>query len=233
MILRTIALFIAAVAVGSAQTSFEAVRKKALWPDAEGTLVLGDDGIEFRRGDDGESKSWAYDDIQSLDRISPVQIVILTYEDVSWRLGQDRSYRFTLLSGELSDQLFESMAEKIGRPATDRVVEKGPADAPRLPVKHLKPFGGSEGELIFAESAIYYATDAPKQAREWRMDRDVESIWAANRYQLEVHVFEAGRRDFDDTRVYRFQLKEPLDPDFYRNLKLRLYDLRSEDRVIP
>ena len=198
-----------------------------------GTLVLGDDGVEFRRGDDGESKSWSYEEIQSFDRISLVEIEILTYEDVAWRLGQDRSYRFTLLSGEMDDQLFESMAEKIGRPVTDRIVKEGPDDAARLPVKHLKPFGGSEGQLIFGESAIYYATDAPKQSREWRLDRSVESVWAANRYQLEVHVFEAGRRDFDDTRVYRFQLKEPLDPDFYRNLKLRLYGLRSEDRVIP
>ena len=56
---------------------------------------------------------------------------------------------------------------------------------------------------------------------------------AADRYQLELHVFATGRHDFDDTRVYRFQLKQPLAPDIYRDLKLRLYDLRSEDRVFP
>jgi hypothetical protein len=125
------------------------------------------------------------------------------------------------------------MTNKIGRPVIDRIPEQGPAAAPRLPVKHLKPFGGSEGNLIFGESAIYYVTDAPKQAREWRLHREIDSVWAANRYQLEVHVFEAGRHDFDDTRVYRFQLKEPLDPDLYRKLKLQLYDLRGDDRVIP
>jgi hypothetical protein len=125
------------------------------------------------------------------------------------------------------------MTNKIGRPVIDRIAEEGPDGVPRLAVKHLKPFGGSEGQLIFGELAIHYVTEAPKQAREWRMDCDVESIWAANRYQLELHVFEAGRHDFDDTRVYRFQLKKPLDPDLYRNLKLRLYDLRAEERVIP
>lgn len=232
MILRTVMLFIVAAAVGSAQTSFEAARTKLLWPDAEGTLVIGDDGVEFRRGDD-EWKSWSYEEIQSLNRISRTEIEILTFEDVAWRLGQDRSYRFTLLSGELDDQLFELMSNKIGRPVIDRIPEEGPDGVPRLAVKHLKPFGGSEGQLIFGKSAIYYVTDAPKQAREWRLDRSVESVWAADRYQLELHVFEAGRRDFDATRVYRFQLKEPLNPDLYRNLKLRLYDLRAEDRVIP
>jgi len=233
MILRTVMLFIAVAVAGYAQSSFEAVRKRPLRPDARGTLVIGDDGVEFRRGDDGESKSWSYEEIQGFDRISRTEIGMLTYEDAAWRLGQDRSYRFTLLSGELNDQLFELMTNKIGRPVIDRIVEEGPDGVPRLAVKHLKPFGGSEGELIFGESAIYYVTDAPKQAREWRLDRSVESVWAANRYQLELHVFEAGRRDFDNTRVYRFQLKEPLDPDLYRNLKLRLYDLRAEDRVIP
>lgn len=233
MILRTITLCIVVASAGYAQSSFEVVRKKPFWPNAKGTLVIGDDGVEFRREKEEDTKSWSYRDIQSLDRISPTEIEILTYEDVAWRLGQDRSYRFSLVSGEIDDALFESMAGKIGRSVTDRIVEDGPRDAPRLPVKHLKPFGGSEGELIFGESAIYYATDAPKQAREWRLDRDVESVWAAHRYQLELHVFEAGRRDFDDTQVYRFQLKKPLDPDLYRGLKLRLYDLRAGDRVIP
>ena len=229
---RIIVLFLAVGFGAYAQTSFEVVRKKALWPDAEGTLVIGDKAVEFRRGED-ESKSWSYEEIQSLDRISTTEIEILTYEDVAWRLGQDRSYRFALVSGEIDDALFESMAAKIGRPVTDRIVEAEPVEAPRLPVKHLKPFGGSEGELTFGDTAIYYATDAPKQSREWRLDRDIESVWAAHRYQLELHVFEAGRRDFGDTRVYRFQLKEPLNPDLYRRLKLKLYDLRAEDRVIP
>ncbi|MBI1355736.1 MAG: hypothetical protein GC160_15460 [Acidobacteria bacterium] len=232
MILRTITLFIVVVVTGYAQTSFQVVRKKPLWPDAEGTLVIDEAGVEFRRGE-GQSKSWPYEEIQGFDRISPTEIEVLTYEDVAWRLGQDRSYRFALLSGEIDDTLFESMTRKIGRPVTDRIVEGKPDDAPQLPVKHLKPFGGSEGELIFGESAIYYATDAPRQSREWRLDRDVDSVWAAHRYQLELHVFEAGRHDFDDVRVYRFQLKDPLDPDLYRNLKLRLYGLRAEDRVIP
>ena len=232
MISRTIVLSVVVTVAGYAQTSFEVVRKRPLWPDAEGTLVVGDESVEFRRDED-DAKAWSYAEIQSLDRISATEIEILTYEDVAWRLGQDRSYRFALLSGEIDDALFESMAEKIGRPVTNRIVEAEPAEAPRLPVKHLKLFGGSEGELIFGESAIHYATDAAKQSREWLLDRDVESVWAAHRYQLELHVFEAGRRDFDNARVYRFQLKEPLNPDLYRRLKLKLYELRAGDRVIP
>ncbi|HUG82797.1 MAG TPA: hypothetical protein VML01_14095 [Bryobacterales bacterium] len=48
-----------------------------------------------------------------------------------------------------------------------------------------------------------------------------------------MHVYDNNRKEFSQTRVYRFQLKEPLDPERYRNLKLRLYGLRAEQSVIP
>lgn len=233
MILRAAVLLIVCTLAVAAQESFEVIRKKPLWPNSQGTLVISDDSIEFRRKKEEDSKRWSYRDIQHIDRISPTEIEILTYEDVAWRLGQDRSYRFSLVSGEIDDALFDSMADKLGLPVTDRIVDDAPDNPTSLPVKHLKTFGGSEGELVFGESAIFYVTDAPRQAREWLLDRDVESVWAANRYELELHVFEAGRRDFDSTQVYRFQLKKELDPAQYRDLKMRLYNLRSDERLIP
>lgn len=215
------------------ETTFEAIRKKPLWPNANGTLAVTEEGIEFRREDPEDSHKWTYQDIQRFDRVSPSEIAIVTYEDVAWQLGRDRSYRFTLVSGAIDEVLFQQIVSKIGLPATDRVVADVPEDAPRLPVKQLKRFGGSEGELVFGDAAISYVTDAPRQSRRWQIDREVESIWAQNRYELEIHIFEAGRRDFSTTRIYRFELKEPLDPELYRGLKLRLYDLRAEERVIP
>jgi len=233
LILRIVVYLLVLSSCVSAETVFDAVRKKMFWPNAEGKLVISDEAVEFRRDGTEASLSWRYHDIQYVDRISPTEIEILTYEDVLWKLGQDRAYRFVLLSGELDDALFEELTAKIGLPATDRVVDGASVNVPRLPAKRLKAFGGSEGELVFGDDAIFYATDAPKQAREWRIDRDVESVWAASRYELELHVFEGGRRDFDRTRVYRFQLKEPLNPELYRLLKLRLYHLRADERVIP
>lgn len=233
MILRAATLLILCTVAGAAQASFEVIHRRPLWPNSEGALVISDDLIEFRRKKEEDSKQWSYRDIQHIDRISPTEIEILTYEDVAWRLGQDRSYLFSLVSGEIDDALFESMADKIGLPVTDRVTDDTVDAVTRLPVKHLKTFGGSEGELVFGDSAISYVTDAPRQAREWLLARDVESVWAANRYELELHVFEAGRRDFDSTQVYRFQLKKELDPALYRDLKMRLYSLRSDERLIP
>ena len=189
--------------------------------------------IEFRKKNTEDSLTWGYLDIQHFDRISLTEIEILTYEDMAWKLGKDRSYRFLLVSGEISDALFAEITAKIGLPATDRLVDDAPEEAPRLPVKRLTTFGGSEGELVFGDFAIFYVSDKAKHAREWRIDRDIDSVWALNRYELEVHVYESNRRDFGSTRVYRFQLKEPLDPEFYRQLKLRLYNLHADKRVIP
>ena len=224
------ALGAAGVAVGQ---TFPVIQKKALWRDQRGELRITEAAVEFQPQGEEKTHHWAYQDIQYFDRVSTKELILLTYEDAAWRLGRDRQYRFVLTEGELNDELFETISRRIGRPVTDRVVDDAPKEAVQLPVKHLHTFGGCEGELVFGDSTIFYVTDDAKDAREWKIDRDIDSVWTANRYQLEVHVFDNNRREFSQTRVYRFQLKEPLDPAQYRTLKLRLYDLRAEQRVIP
>ena len=96
-----------------------------------------------------------------------------------------------------------------------------------IPVKHLHTFGGCEGVLQFTQDSIIYATKNRKDAREWRLDRDIQSVWSSDPYQLEIQVYENNRREFSRTRIYNFQLKEPLDWKMYRALKLRLYALNQ------
>ena len=48
-----------------------------------------------------------------------------------------------------------------------------------------------------------------------------------DRYRLEIFSYDNNRREFSHARAYHFQLKQPLDPDFYRKLKLKLYDLEA------
>ncbi len=231
---RGVLLFVLSVAAQSltAQT-YPVILEKALWFDGKGEVQFSDDAIEFKASKEKASRRWLYLDIQYFDRISEKEFVILSYEDAKWRLGRDRQYRFVLTEGELTDELFETISNRIGRPVTDRVVGDAPKEVVRLPVKHLHTFGGCEGELVFGDSTIFYVTDDAKDAREWKIDRDIDSIWALNRYQVELHVYDNNRREFSQTRVYRFQLKEPLDPEWYRNLKLRLYGLRAGQNVIP
>ena len=161
------------------------------------------------------------------DRLSPTEFVLLTYKDVGWQFGRDKQYRFQITSGELTDELHRSITNRIGRPATNRSFETPPNAKYEIPVKHRHGLGGCEGTLSFTSDTIYYATDRKKDAREWRIDRDIDSVWSSNPYQLELHVYDNNRREFSRTRVYKFDLKKRLNSEFYRRLKLRLFELET------
>lgn len=199
--------------------------KRSFWPDTPGELSITEEGIAFRETNKEESPAWAYRDIQSFDRISKTEFVILSYEDQRWKLGRDRPYHFKVTSGELSDEVFERIRQRLNKPVTDRVIGEVPNAEYRIPVKHLHSFGGCEGELIFTPEAIYYSTTDKEDARKWRVKEEIQSVWSADPYSLELHVYEDNRREFSRARAYKFSLKEPLDPEFYRRLKLKLYNL--------
>lgn len=226
--MKILALLSLAAVLGFGQSEFDAVRKKPLWRDQTGVVRIDDTGILFSSKGDDKARSWRYEDIQHFDRISPTEFTLLSYEDVAWKLGRDRTYRFVLSSEELSDELFEKVSDRIGKPATDRVTERPASAQQELPVKHLTTFGGSEGTLYLSAERIVYFTEARKQSREWLLDRDVQSVWSADPYRLEVHVYEGNPGAFRKPQVYKFALKRPLDADFYRRLKLRLYELDRE-----
>jgi len=211
----------------AAQT-FPAVQEKRLWPDARGEIRITENGMEFQKAGEEAVLRWAYPDIQHFDRVSRTEFVLLSYEDAGWRkLGRDRQFRFRITSGELSDGLFETMQQRLRKPVTDRAVGQISGAEYELPVKHLHSWGGCEGRLIFTADTIYYQTNHAQDARTWQIARDIQSVWSLDLYQMELHVYENNRREFSQTRIFNFALKEPLDPVFYRTLKLKLYELES------
>ncbi|MDA1313882.1 MAG: hypothetical protein O2968_11145 [Acidobacteria bacterium] len=232
--MKTLILLLLTTGLVSAQTNFEVIHKKSLWFDQKGAVRIDDSGISFvPAGKDDESRTWTYEDIQFLDRVSPTEFRLLSYEDVAWQLGQDRRYRFVLTSGEFTDAVLEYVATRMARPITNRVVSRPvfpekdaeqPAEL-ELPAKYLTTLGGSQGTLYFSPERIVYVTDTEKKSREWLVARDVQSVWSADPYRLEIHVYEDGRGAFRMTKVYKFALKRPVDPEFYRRFKLKLYEV--------
>jgi hypothetical protein len=227
--MKVLVLFLLTITLVFGQAEFEAVRKKPLWLDQTGVVRIDDSGISFAANGEDAARTWKYEDIQHLDRISPTEFTLLSYEDVAWKLGRDRTYRFELTTQEFSDQLFETVAARIGKPATDRVTERPAVVEQQILAKHLKTFGGSEGTLYFSPERIVYSTDAQEQAREWLLDRDIQSVWSSDPYRLEIHVYEANPRAFRKPQVYKFALKQPLNPEVYRRFKLALYELARPD----
>ena len=214
-----------------AQT-FDVIHEKTLWRDGRGKIEITDKGIDFIAEKEKESRSWRYEDIQYFDRISSKEFTILSYEDNSMLLGRDKQYRFLITEGELTEDIFNRIRSRLDKPATNRQFPDVANAEYELPVKHLHTFGGCEGTLKFTGDEIFYVTDNRKDAREWRLDTDIQSVWSSNPYQLEIHAFDNNRREFSRTRIYKFDLKEPLDPEVYRSLKLKLYDLETAHRPI-
>lgn len=222
--MRLAVMLLTTVGLLGAET-FPVVHVKTAWFDGQGTVEINDEGITFRAKKEKNSRKWGWLDIQYFDRISEKEFNILTYEDQNRYLGQDRSYRFTITDGTLGDDLFRRISEKVARPVTNRVVRPPENVLYEVPVKHLHTFGGCAGMLRFTTDRIFYVTDHQKDAREWLLDRDVNSVWSADTYRLSVSIYDNNRREFSRTRVYQFDLKTPLDQAFYSGLKLKLYNL--------
>jgi hypothetical protein len=191
------------------------------WGKCQGELIISQEGIEYRtEGKESHNHLWKWTDIQTFDRKSPTEFTVLSYEDQKWTFGTDRHFNFTVLPDEdpLTEQTFQLISHQLNRPVVDRVEREIEAEY-QLEVKHLHTFGGCEGTLYFGSDWISYQTDHEEDARTWDRKRAVESVWSSNRYQLELHVFEEGDRGFDKTRRFRFQTKEPLDQEYYEQLR--------------
>jgi len=204
-----------------AETSFEVVHKRTLRTDGRGEIRVTDDAIEFHAIKEKNSRSWAFVDVQYFNRIAANEFVLLSYEDAALQFGRDRRFRFMITAGELSEQELERIAGEIGKPISNREFSAPSKSSYEVPVKHLHRLGGCEGTLFFSDSKVFYKTDDKHHAREWLTERDVDSIWSAEPYALEIHAREAG------VRIFRFQLKSQLDADFYHQLKLSLYEKTS------
>jgi len=229
--MKYMALLLAFVSCLSAET-FPVTLEKALWRDAKGMVEIDDQGIAYTAQKKEHSRSWKWLDVQYFDRISPKEFVVLTYEDDRRLLGRDKQYRFRIMDGALSDALFASISAHLKRPVTDRVTPQKILARYTIPVKHEHALGGCEGELQFTDNATYYVTKNEPDGRTWELDRDIVSVWSDDPYRLEIRAYDNNRREFSRTANYKFDLKEKLDPVFYRELKLKLYKLETNSQVI-
>ncbi len=194
------------------------------WGKCEGELIIGEEGIEYRSPKkESHNRTWVWQNIQSVDRKSPSRLSVLTYEDQKLRLGQDKVFDFELLSADrtFTDRTLSFISDRLKKPVTDRVTE--PIDAEyQVPAKHKHALGGCEGTLYFGPETIVYDSEDASNSRKWKKDRDVANVWSANRFELEIRTYEENRRNFDKMRVFRFQLKEPLNQAYYEKLRREL-----------
>ncbi len=205
---------------GGHQASLKVRHDHDPWGECLGELIFSDTGIEFTGSKEKDNRKWRWQDIQSFDRMSSNRISILTYQDQTWRLGSDREYDFEVVpdTEPLSEETFQYISGRLGKALTDREARTIDPDY-QVSAKHLHALGGCEGSLRFSQDLIVFESDQKGHGRTWTRARDVESVWSLNRYQFEIHAFEGNKRDFQQTRRFRFQLKEPLDKAYYEKLR--------------
>jgi len=193
------------------------------WGECHGSITVTDAGIDFESDKPEHSRHWKWIDIQSFDRFSDHRFSILTWEDQRWKLGLDRSFDFRVQESQtpLTPDLFDRIVARLKGPVTDRVAGSTEAEY-SVSVKHLHTFGGCEGTLRFGRDWIVFESDDARDTRTWRRDRDIESFWSPDPYRLEIHVYEENQKEFDKTRRFRFQLKEPLDRTYYGKLRRQM-----------
>lgn len=115
--------------------------------DCRGTLKISPDGVEYLTLHVKDSRKWTFDEIRTLEVLSPTRISIVTYEDQRRLAGKDRVFEFTLLKGKATPELSTFLLSSVKRPMAVAVLpEQGVPDF-ELPVKHLHAITGTTGVL--------------------------------------------------------------------------------------
>lgn len=231
IVLACIAVAVVAVpspVMAAAQPPFEfAVRQDRFLGGTSGTLVINQDGIEFRTTDRKRARRWDYEALKQIRILSPARVALATYEERGrLRFGADRTYVFDV-PGSISPEVVSFLLERLDRPVVTAVMPPLPEAALfRVPVKNAQTRHGSEGTLVLYDTGIAYLTERKGQARFWRL-RDVYGVLALDRYRLQVIAYEGGS---GETRSFTFELKTDLPPGMYDALWQRVNALRKGDK---
>jgi hypothetical protein len=180
----------------------------------KGELIFGPETVEYKANDPKRARVWQYEDIQQIGLLGPKSITVLTYEDNKWKLGKDRIYRFEIIEGEVTSELWTMLQKKVTRPLVSAVIPTDLSVKFKIPVKHQRGLGGSNGILGITDEYIVYRTEAARDARIWRYE-DISSIGSTGPYQLRVTTTDRTEGEIGGDRNFVFAIKERLSPQIY------------------
>ena len=203
------------------------VRHNHLRKGGVGELRIDQSSMSFRESGKkrSHSREWAFEEIQQL-YVAPKVIRLLTYEDVSWKLGKDREYLF--------DELPEGSAQRVLAALRGRIDERrlvaafpDPSMEPiwQVRAKLLQGRGGSEGTVLMGSDSIVYKSAEQNASRTWHLSQ-IHNISSSGPFDLTITVFEQDGSRFAGRRDYRFQLKTEMSEDRYNALWRRLNETR-------
>jgi hypothetical protein len=212
-------LFLSALPA-QAQTFTFRVRHTHTTGSCQGRLRIANDDVRYETEQRNHARIWPYVQLKRVESKDSRHLSIITYEDSPLPFVGDRSFNFELLDGDVSDKVFNFLLARVGRSDAPKPPVTPPGGRYEIAVKHQHFFGGCEGTLRITPNFIEYLT-AHRDARLWKYI-DIKRIRPKGSYRLYVYTYEDQILLFGRDKVFKFELKEPLEPVVLEFLQARL-----------
>jgi hypothetical protein len=174
-----------------------------------GTLLLDDNGVEFRSPK--LNRRWEYVDIHTFD-VSVRDLTLLSYENRPWREPGERPFHFTLAEA-MPPTVAAQFTERVGKPVRNGAPVPAAGEVARIPAHHRMWAGGSNGTLFFKDDGIEYVTENGRDSRSWRW-ADIQTLGNTTPYDFRVTAFR---------EIVEFDLKRPLPRAVFERMWDHLY----------
>ena len=174
-----------------------------------GTLLLDDEGVEFRSAK--SSQRWAYVEIYSFN-LSAKELTLTGYQNRPWHEPGEVTFHFTW-SEPMPAEIAALFADRVQKPVRNGIPFPSVAAVSEIPAHHRMWSGGSNGTLRLKDSGIDYVTENGRDSRTWPWT-DIQTIANPNPYEFRV----AGFRE-----VVEFDLKQPMPRHLFELMWDHLY----------
>ena len=181
---------------------------------------MGETDVRYEADNRRDSRIWPYTHIKKIERPALNRLVLNTHEEQTWQLGRDRPFDFEFLDGSVSDDLFNFIVTRISRNEAPAPVATPPGGRFELAAKHVHTFSGCEGTLKITDTHIEYVTRS-KDSRLWKY-LDIKRVAHESTYRLDIYTYEDQSLQLGRDKVFRFDLKEALEPQVYDFIRSRL-----------
>lgn len=211
-----------APAPGQAETYTYKVKHNHTVGSCQGVLIVGENDIRYQSDYRGDSRIWTYLDVRKVESPSLRKLRLQTREEQVMQLGRDKVFEFEFIDGEVTDELYNFIVNRIARPPATEPPRNPPGGRWEIAAKHGHTFGGCEGTIKITDNYIEYVTANANHARVWKF-LDIKRLETSSAYRLDVYTYEDNPWQFGRDKIFRFQLKEPLEPDVQEFIRKRMH----------
>lgn len=187
----------------------------------QGQLVMGETDVRYETDNRSDARIWTYAQIKKVDRGHADRLTIYTYEDQSLQLGRDKPFDFEFLDGNVTDELFNFIVTRLGRGSEPATPSTPPGGRYELAAKHNHTFGGCQGTLKITDTHIEYVTSHEGDRRIWKY-LDIKRVRQPSAYRLDLYTYEDQTLQFGRDKVFRFELKEAMEPGVHEFIRRHL-----------